>query len=109
MDCNYSRSQADNSAQNSNETTVVLYNHVSGAEHPPKSTMAGTLVSFDCTAKIYFVGGRPPKEHSCHVSLETSNSEPYLSIVGPGVRPRRIKVRTAKSVSDDTDFIPYLH
>ena len=31
---NYSRSQADNSAQNSNETTVVLYDHVSGAEHP---------------------------------------------------------------------------
>lgn len=106
---NYSRSQADNSAQNSNETTVVLYDHVSGAEHPPKSTMADTLVSFDCTAKIYFVGGRPPKEHSCHVSLETSNSEPYLSIAGLGVRPRRIKVRTAKSASDDTAFIPYLH
>ena len=93
---NYSRSHADNSAQNSNETKVVLYDHVTGAEHPPKSTMASTRVSFDCTAKIYFVGGRPPKEHSCHVSLETSNSEPCLSIEGQGIRPRRIKVRIAK-------------
>ena len=60
------------------------------------TNMASTVVSFDCTAKIY-IEGRYSKEHSCHVSLETSNSETYLYIEGHGVRARRIKVRKAKS------------
>ena len=60
------------------------------------TNMASTVVSFDCTAKIY-IEGRYSREHSCHVSLETSNSETYLYIEGHGVRARKIKVRKAKS------------
>ena len=50
------------------------------------------LVSFQCTAKIYFVCGMPSRQHSCHLSLWSVNGTHFLVLEGKGIGRKKIKV-----------------